>query len=147
MGKYCCRLSSILNSAIIKTQTQVLAMEVSAVCATPPRTPPEERRRENPDADEVQQEEEDEEQEEDEEEEEPERQKKIRGRRKWEVLQSWDRNALLDSEINAEVLRIATEKMEESGLVEWPSARSAAKTLGLWTLSLIPTPANPAALK
>ena len=48
---------------------------------------------------------------------------------------------------NAEVLRIATEKMEESGLVEWPSARSAAKTLGLWTLSLIPTPANPAALK
>ena len=90
-------------------------MEVSAVCGTPPRTPPrEEHDGENPNADEVQQEEEDEEQEEDEEEEEPERQKKIRGRRKWEVLQSWDRNALLDSEINAEVLRIATEKMEES---------------------------------
>ena len=101
-------------------------MEVSAVCGTPPRTPPrEEHDGENPNADEVQQEEEDEEQEEDEEEEEPERQKKIRGRRKWELLQSWDRNALLDSEINAEVLRIATEKMEESGLVEWPSARSA----------------------
>ena len=148
MGKYCCRLSSILDSAIIETQTQILAMEVSAVCGMPPRTPPrEEHDGENPNADEVQQEEEDEEQEEDEEEEEPERQKKIRGRRKWEVLQSWDRNALLDSEINAEVLRIATEKMEESGLVEWPSARSAAKTLGLWTLSLIPTPANPAALK
>ena len=147
-AKYCCRLSSILDSAIIKTQTQILAMEVSAVCGTPPRTPPrEELDGANPNADEVQQEEEDEEQEEDEEEEEPERQKKIRGRRKWEVLQSWDRNALLDSEINAEVLRIATEKMEESGLVEWPSARSAAKTLGLWTLSLIPTPANPAALK
>lgn len=111
-------------------------MEVSAVCGTPPRTPPrEEHDGENPNADEVQQEEEDEEQEEDEEEEEPERQKKIRGRRKWEVLQSWDRNALLDSEINAEVLRIATEKMEESGLVEWPSARSAVKTLGLWTLA------------
>ena len=123
-------------------------MEVSAVCGTPPRTPPrEDHDGENPNADEVQQEEEDEEQEEDEEEEEPERQKKIRGRRKWELLQSWDRTALLDSEINAEVLRIATEKMEESGLVEWPSARSAAKTLGLWTLSLIPTPANPAALK
>ena len=115
-----------------------------AQCRTPPR---EEHDGENPNADEVQQEEEDEEQEEDEEEEEPERQKKIRGRRKWEVLQSRDRNALLDSEINAEVLRNATEKMEESGLVEWPSARSAAKTLGLWTLSLIPTPANPAALK
>ena len=37
-----------------------------------------------------------------------------------------------ESEINAEV---ATEKMDESGLVEWPSARSAVKTLGLWTLA------------
>ena len=55
-------------------------MEVSAVCATPPRTPPEKHRGENPNADEVQQEDEepeDEEQEEDEEEEEPERQKKF----------------------------------------------------------------------
>ena len=29
-----------------------------------------------------------------------------------DAMQSWDQNALLDSEINAEVLRIATEKME-----------------------------------
>ena len=92
-------------------------MEVSAVCGTPPRTPPrEEHDGENPNADEVQQEEEDEEQEEDEEEEEPERQKKIRGRRKWEVLQSWDRNALLDSEINAKFCALRLRKWRNQGL-------------------------------
>ena len=114
MGKYCCRLSSILDSAIIETQTQVLAMEVSAVCATPPRTPPrEEHDGENPNSDEVQQEQEeleDEGQEEDEEQEEPERQKKIRVRRKWDELQSWDRNALLDSEINAKFCALRLRK-------------------------------------
>ena len=117
MGKYCCRLSSILDSAINETQTQVLAMEVSAVCSTPPRTPTrEELDGENPDAVEEDEEPEDEEQEEDEEEEEPERQKKIRGRRKWELLQSWDRNALLESEINAEVLPLRLRKWRNQGL-------------------------------
>ena len=46
----------------------------------------------------------------------------------------WDRTQKLDSEIDAEILGIATAKMEESGLVEWPSARRPAKTIGLWTL-------------
>ena len=98
----------------------ILAMEVSAVCGTQPRTPPrEEHDGENPDADEVQQEKEDDEQEEDE----RRRRKNPSAKRKFDdcangrccnddAMQSWDRNALLDSEINAEVLRIATEKME-----------------------------------
>ena len=59
---------------------------------------------------------------------------KKRGRRIWEVLSVWDRTQKLDSEIDAEILGIATAKMEESGLVEWPSARRPAKTIGLWTL-------------
>jgi hypothetical protein len=36
------------------------------------------------------------------------------GLRKWEVLQTWDQNALLTSVINAEKLRVATGKMEPS---------------------------------
>ena len=51
--------------------------------------------------------------------------KKVRGRRRWEVMGSWDQT---------EILRIATVKMEESGLVEWPSAQCPPKTIGLWTL-------------
>jgi hypothetical protein len=61
--------------------------------------------------------------------------KKTRGRRQWVLLESWDRTALLDSEIDAEVLRLANERMEESGMVEWPTARQATKTIGLWTLN------------
>jgi hypothetical protein len=59
--------------------------------------------------------------------------KNVRGRRKWEVLGTWDQNEILNSEVNAEILRIATAKMEESGLVEWPSAWRPPKT-SLWTL-------------
>ena len=57
-----------------------------------------------------------------------------RGRRIWEVLGMWDRTEKLDSEIDAEILGIATAKMEESGLVEWPCSRRSGKTIGLWTL-------------
>ncbi len=58
--------------------------------------------------------------------------RKRRGRRKWEVLKTWDtgRIAELDSAIDAEVLFLATDRMEESGMVEWPAARSATKTNG-----------------
>ncbi len=38
--------------------------------------------------------------------------KKVRGRRKWVVLGTWDRTEVLDSEIDAEILCIATEKVE-----------------------------------
>jgi hypothetical protein len=68
------------------------------------------------------------------EEEEAEVTKKCRGRRKWAVVGTWDRTAVLDSAIDVEIMRIATEKMEESGLVEWPSARKPKKTIGLWIL-------------
>ncbi len=37
-------------------------------------------------------------------------------------------------EVNADILRIANGKMEETGLVEWPSARIPSKTIGLWIL-------------
>ena len=59
---------------------------------------------------------------------------KKRGRRIWEVLSVWDRTQKLDSDIDAEILGIATAKMEESGLVEWPCSRRSGKTIGLWTL-------------
>ncbi len=35
----------------------------------------------------------------------------------------WDRAATLDSEVNNQVLTLPTERMEESGLVEWPQVR------------------------
>ena len=57
-----------------------------------------------------------------------------RGRRQWQQLALWDRTSKLDSEINTELLTIATAKMEESGLVEWPQVRrrTVQKTIGLW---------------
>jgi hypothetical protein len=56
------------------------------------------------------------------------------------------RNAFLysDSDTNSEIVRIATKKMEESGLVEWPNARSAAKRS--YGLSAIPIHTIPARL-
>jgi len=64
----------------------------------------------------------------------PDSRKVQRGRRQWEVLATFDRTAVLDSEVTAAIQRIADEKMEESGLVEWPSARIPSKTIGLWIL-------------
>ena len=41
---------------------------------------------------------------------------------------------MLDSEVEAGILAIATEKMQESGLMEWPEIKRAdkKKTIGLW---------------
>jgi hypothetical protein len=61
------------------------------------------------------------------EEEEEEHPKQTRALRKWVLLESWDRTDLLDSDIDAEVLRIANERMEESGMVELPAARMPAR--------------------
>ncbi len=54
-----------------------------------------------------------------------------RGRRKWEMMATFDRTAMLDSEASAAIQRIADEKMEQSGLVKWPSARIPSKCIGL----------------
>ncbi len=54
---------------------------------------------------------------------------------KWAVIGRLDSTALLGSEIDAEVLTITTDLMEQSCLVEWPSARTqATKSIGLWCL-------------
>jgi hypothetical protein len=127
-AKHFCHHSSFTHSAIIKTQTQktqtqtqIRAMDLSQVLDPPPSTPPPEQQDEIiPEAEQLQQDDVGEEQEEEEED----RPRKVRGRRKWEVLHTWDRTALLDTEINADTLQRATEKMEQSGLIEWPSART-----------------------
>ncbi len=49
-----------------------------------------------------------------------------------------DRNAQLDQEINADVLHMASDKMEESGLVKWSFAWSTTYSLGLWSLGQLP---------
>ncbi len=79
--------------------------------------------------DEVDKEEEEEEEKEEEEEELP---RKVRGQHKCEVLLTLDRNELLNTENDADVLQKATENMDQSGLVEWPGALTSAKTVGLW---------------
>ena len=42
--------------------------------------------------------------------------------------------AMLDPEVEAAILALATEKMQESGLMEWPEIKRAdqKKTIGLW---------------
>ena len=57
-----------------------------------------------------------------------------RGRREWTELAGYDRTAMLDTEIDAAILAIATEKMQESGLMEWPEMKRAdkKKTISLW---------------
>ena len=57
-----------------------------------------------------------------------------RRRRNWTALASFDRTAMLDSEIDAAISALATEKMQESGLMEWPEIKRAdqKKTIGLW---------------
>ncbi len=57
-----------------------------------------------------------------------------RGRRPWEVLATFDRTAMLDSEVSAAIQCIADEKMQQPGLVNWPSARIPSKSIGLWIL-------------
>ena len=63
------------------------------------------------------------------------RKKFKRTRREWTLLGRWDRTEKLDSEINAEILQLATEEMSKSGLVEWPVVEKDAskmKCIGLW---------------
>ena len=57
-----------------------------------------------------------------------------RGRREWTELGFFDRTAMLESEIEAAILAIATEKMNDSNLFEWPEIKRAdkKKTISLW---------------
>ena len=57
-----------------------------------------------------------------------------RGRRSWTQHGSWDRTALFESEIDHQILTLANERMEISGLVEWPQVRrkEEQKYIGLW---------------
>jgi hypothetical protein len=57
-----------------------------------------------------------------------------RGRHTWEVLATFDQTAMLVLEVSAAILRIADEKIEQSGLVEWPSARIPSNCIGLCIL-------------
>jgi hypothetical protein len=56
------------------------------------------------------------------------------GRRSWTQLGSWDRTALFESEIDHQILTLANERMEISGLVEWPQVRrkEEQKYIGRW---------------
>ena len=61
--------------------------------------------------------------------------KRRRVRRKWTVIGDWDAGHYIPSELDANILRVATERMEESGLVEWPSTRvKPTRSIGLWCL-------------
>ena len=54
--------------------------------------------------------------------------------RHWKLLGEWDTTASLDSEIKEEILRLATQQMTTSGLVEVPTVKmdSTCPSLGLW---------------
>jgi len=58
------------------------------------------------------------------------------GRADWNLLGFWDRAQVLESEIQSELLQLATDLMEQSGHIEWPSANNddAIERLGLWQL-------------
>ncbi len=61
--------------------------------------------------------------------------KRRRARRKWTVIGEWDANQFLAAKLEANILRVTTERMEESGLVEWPSIRAKpTRSIGLWCL-------------
>ncbi len=61
--------------------------------------------------------------------------KRRRACRQWSVLGDWDADQFITSEIDANILRVATERMEESGLVEWPSTRvKPTRSICLWCL-------------
>jgi hypothetical protein len=57
------------------------------------------------------------------------------GRADWILLGSWDRKRFFDCEIHSEMMHFATELMEQSGLIQWPSPESDdddVERLGLW---------------
>jgi hypothetical protein len=58
------------------------------------------------------------------------------GRADWNLLGLRDRAQVLESEIQSELLQLATDLMEQSGLIEWPSANydDDVERLGLWQL-------------
>ena len=97
-----------------------------------PRTPP--RGGSHLDEDQSDQEENDSDDESGDEDDGPAKKKVSRGRRAWTELGTWGRTAMLDSEIDHQILMLANERMEESGLVEWPQARRRDENhyIGLW---------------
>jgi hypothetical protein len=118
-------------------------MQVDEICnkpaaADPPRTPPREEAcaNENPSENNDNAEENEETENEDEEESASVGSgKRRRVHRKWTVIGEWDANQYLAAEIEVHVLRVATEQMEESGFVDWPSTRvKPAKSICLWCL-------------
>jgi hypothetical protein len=118
-------------------------MQVDEICneppaPDPPRTPPREEAGANENPSEINDNAEENEASEDEDEEESASVgsgKRRRARRKWTVLGHWDACHYIASELDANILRVATERMEESGLVEWPSTRvKPTKSIGLWCL-------------
>jgi hypothetical protein len=58
----------------------------------------------------------------------------MRGRRAWIELAVYDQTAMLDTEIDAAILAIATDKMQDSVLMEWPEMKPAdtKKTISFW---------------
>ncbi len=56
------------------------------------------------------------------------------GRADWNLLSSWDRAQVPYSEIQSELLRLATELKEQSDIIEWPCANhdDDIERLGLW---------------
>ncbi len=118
-------------------------MQVDSICNAdaapdPPRTPPREEAGANENPSEINDNAEENEATEDEEEEESASVasgKRRRVSKEWTPLEEWDATQFLASEIDAKILRVATERMEESGLVEWPSTRAKpGKSIGLWCL-------------
>ena len=58
------------------------------------------------------------------------------GRADWNMLGSWDRARVLESEIQSELMQFATDLIEQSGLIEWPGTKhdDDIERLGLWQL-------------
>ncbi len=57
-----------------------------------------------------------------------------RGLHAWSELAVYNRTAMLDTEIDAAILAVATDKMQDSGLMEWPEMKRVdkKKTISLW---------------
>ena len=122
------------------------AMQVDEICneppaPDPPRTPPREEAGANANPSEINDNAEENEATEDDDEEESESvcsEKYRRVRKEWTLLEEWDANQYLASELEANILRVATARMEESGLVEWLSTRAKpGRSIGLWCTSKI----------
>jgi hypothetical protein len=118
-------------------------MQVGSICNAdaapdPPRTAPHEEAGANENLSEINDNTEENEATEDEDEEESASVgsgKRRRVRKEWTLLEEWDVNQYLATELEANILLVATARMEESGLVEWPSTRAKpGRSIGLWCL-------------